>query len=95
MSDATGTRSTAYDMDLGASANNLSTILEIANLKVYDFGFYLHSENFDGGIPAAFEEIISEIESQSQYYILIGRQSTTESINAKFWIDISLPIPIP
>jgi len=28
------------------------------DFKVYDFGFYLHNENFDGEYPAVFEQVI-------------------------------------
>ena len=60
--------------------------------KVFSGGFYLPTTAFDGyGHPEAFEDMIAVAESQSDYYLLFGRQSDETGIFTKYWVELKLP----
>jgi hypothetical protein len=61
------------------------------SFKVYDFGFYLHNENMVGGYPEMFQTAITQVETQSQYYLLFGKQTESTGIYTKFWVAMKLP----
>ncbi len=98
LSDASGLTLTSEQLDeLEAAAANLVAVLppEFQNqFKVYDFGFYLHNEVFDGGYPAVFEKVIAEVSSDptTPYYLLFGRQTDRTGVNTKIWVDLELPL---
>ncbi len=60
-------------------------------VKVFDFGFYLRNEVFQGGYPVVFEQAIVEAASHNSYYLLIGGQSDRTGVNSKIWVDLKLP----
>ena len=59
--------------------------------KVFDFGFYCHSEHFEGEFPEEFDMAIAEAQSLSPYYLLFGKQSDASGICSKIWVAIKLP----
>lgn len=61
------------------------------SFRVFDFGFYLLQNNFSGGLPAAFQQKIEEVNSLSPYYLLFGKQSDTNGVYTKFWLELKLP----
>jgi Protein of unknown function (DUF3289) len=61
------------------------------SFKVYDFGFYVHSEATIGGFPATFHSAIEKAKTQSKYYLIFGRQNDNKGINTKFWVALNLP----
>jgi hypothetical protein len=61
------------------------------SFKVYDFGFYLHNENMVGGYPEMFQAAITQLETQSPYYLLFGKQTDKTGIYTKFWFVLKMP----
>ncbi len=59
------------------------------DFRVYDFGFYLHNENFDGNYPAVFEQVKSQIDKP--YYLLFGKQTDSTGVYSKIWVEVKLP----
>ncbi len=94
LTDASGIDRTPYIGELEVAADALVAVLppEYQNqFKVFDFGFYLHHEVFEGGYQGVFEKMKIEAAEISPYYLLIGKQSDQDGIYSKFWIDINLP----
>ena len=91
LADASGFDTDPYQEQLERAADSLVAALPEefrADFKVFDFGFYLHNETFEGGYPEAFDLAIQEAASQSTYYLLFGKQSDQRGIYTKFWVDI-------
>jgi hypothetical protein len=62
------------------------------SFKVFGFGFYAELEYYDGySYPQAFLDMKAEVEQESPYYLLIGRQSDHTGIFTKFWVEVKLP----
>ncbi len=59
------------------------------DFRVYDFGFYLHNENFDGSYPEVFEQVKSQIDKP--YYLLFGKQTDSKGVYSKIWVEVKLP----
>jgi hypothetical protein len=60
------------------------------DFKVYDAGFYIHMENFNGfGYPEGFSQLANSI--SSPYYVLVGKQNESRGLFTKFWVDVKLP----
>ncbi len=59
------------------------------DFRVYDFGFYLHNENFDGSYPDVFEQVKSQIDKP--YYLLFGKQTDSTGVYNKIWVEVKLP----
>jgi len=59
------------------------------DFRVYDFGFYLHNEHFDGNYPAVFEQVKSQIDKP--YYLLFGKQTDSTGVYSKIWVEVKLP----
>jgi hypothetical protein len=93
--DASGIMPTQYQLDaLESAACRLRDSLPAAfqnSFKVYDFGFYLHNETMVGGYPEMFQTAITQVETQSQYYLLFGKQTESTGIYTKFWVAMKLP----
>lgn len=80
--------------DLKRYADTLAQVLPEpyrSDFRVYDFGFYVYQEYFNGGFPSVFQDKIDEVASLSPYYLLFGKQSDRSGTYTKFWIDIRLP----
>ena len=95
LSDASGIVPTQDQLDtLEKAACRLRDSLPAAfqnSFKVYDFGFYLHNENMVGGYPETFQAAIAQVQAQSQYYLLFGKQTDQTGIYTKFWVALKLP----
>jgi hypothetical protein len=96
LADQTGFEPTAAQLaELEAAALQLRAAFPDTNHRrdfaVFDFGFYLHSEQTTGGYPEAFQMAIDSVKQIRPYYLLFGRQSTAEGLNGKFWVDLKLP----
>jgi hypothetical protein len=61
------------------------------SFKIYDFGFYSNNEYFEGNFSDMFPKIIDEVQQQSPYYLLFGKQTDNSGIYTKFWIELKLP----
>jgi hypothetical protein len=61
-----------------------------SDFAVYDFGFYLHQERYEGGVPGVFQAKVAEVEGLSSYYFLIGRAIKTQGF-LDFYIELKLP----
>jgi hypothetical protein len=61
------------------------------DFAVYDFGFYLHQEGFAGGVPAVFQAKVAEVESESAYFLLFGRQLSRGGGVSEVWVEVRLP----
>ncbi len=59
------------------------------DFRVYDFGFYLHNENFDGSYPEVFEQVKSQIDKP--YYLLFGKQTDSTGVYSKIIVELKLP----
>jgi hypothetical protein len=96
LADQTGFMPTQAQLDtLEVAAQALRAAFPDTNHRrdfaVYDFGFYLHSEQTTGGYPEAFQMAIDSVKQIRPYYLLFGRQSTVDGVNGKFWVDLKLP----
>ena len=58
---------------------------------VYDFGFYLHQEQYEGGFPQVFADKLAEVEQLSPYFLLFGRQTDQSGVNSRMWMGMKLP----
>jgi hypothetical protein len=61
------------------------------DFAVYDFGFYLHQEGFAGGVPGVFQAKVVEVEQESVYFLLFGRQLSRGGGVAEIWLKAKLP----
>ncbi|MEQ8703350.1 MAG: hypothetical protein RIC19_05500 [Phaeodactylibacter sp.] len=61
------------------------------DFAVYDFGFYLHQQGYEGGMPQVFQDKIAEVEQESPYFLLFGRELSNNSGLGRIWVEVSLP----
>ncbi|MEZ5043964.1 MAG: hypothetical protein R2828_28975 [Saprospiraceae bacterium] len=61
------------------------------SFKVFDFGFYLHQESYQGSFPEVLQQKIDEVANLSPYYLLFGKQTDKTGVYTKFWVDLKLP----
>ena len=68
--------------------NNLQT-----SFKVFDTGFYLHSESMVGGIDAVWEKVKDDVASDSgnSFYLIFGRENSIDGANSKIRVELKLP----
>jgi hypothetical protein len=59
--------------------------------KVFDFGFYVFSKDLKGGNPPIFQQAIDKAKEESEFYILFGKESSSDGIYTTFWFDMKLP----
>ncbi len=92
--DATGQDHSNYDQRLQDSTDALLDIFIndsfADSFAIYDFGFYLHNEVFQGGFPGVFEQVTAQVEAQTEYFILIGRAYDDEG-NFELFIKSKFP----
>lgn len=62
-----------------------------SDFKVIEYGLYLHTPLTNEGVIALFEQTKDSAASKSPYYLLITKQSDSDGIYSKFWVDIKLP----
>jgi len=94
--DATGSLafSTEELAELEAAACSLRAVFPTAfqnDFAVYDFGFYLHQQGYEGGMPQVFQDKIAEVEQESPYFLLFGRELLRGGALGKVWVEVQLP----
>ncbi|NRA49298.1 MAG: hypothetical protein HRU12_09195 [Phaeodactylibacter sp.] len=94
--DATGSIafSTAQLAELEAAACSLRAVFPTEfqdDFAVYDFGFYLHQQGYEGGMPQVFQDKIAEVEQESPYFLLFGRELSNNSGLGRIWVEVRLP----
>ena len=62
------------------------------DFRVYDFGFYPLVQSVPAGFEPTWNRLIDQVQAQSPYYLLLGKQSDKDGIYTKFWIDLKIPI---
>ena len=62
------------------------------DFAVYDFGFYLHQQGYEGGMPQVFQDKIAEVEQESPYFLLFGRELSNNSGLSRIWVEVRLPL---
>ncbi len=72
LSDATGISiSASEEAELQRAADSLIAAFPVAfqdSFKVYDCGFYLQQEHYQGGYPEVFGKLVDEAGAQSKYW---------------------------
>jgi hypothetical protein len=94
LSDMSGYNTDAYQTNLSSVADDLinSLPVDIKNkFKVYDFGFYIITENFEGGYRKELDKIINKITQQSPYYLIFGKETTREGLYKNMYVELNLP----
>ncbi len=92
LDDISGVDTDEYQNSLKAAACELVQAFPEdfrRDFRVYDFGFYLHNENFDGSYPEVFEQVKSQIDKP--YYLLFGKQTDSTGVYSKIWVEVKLP----
>ncbi len=92
LNDISGVDTDEYQNSLKAAACELVQAFPDdfrRDFRVYDFGFYLHNEHFDGNYPAVFEQVKSQIDKP--YYLLFGKQTDSTGVYSKIWVEVKLP----
>ena len=62
------------------------------DFKVYSFDFYSISKYYRSGYPEIFEDILSQVRSESTYYLLIGNASDKSNLYAETYVKINIPL---
>lgn len=96
LSDATGSDMSEYQTDLEAKACELQQAFptEYQNqFKVYDFGFYSLNEYTQGGFDAVMDKMKTSANSQSNFFLIFGRQFSDSKGRTKVWVDFLIPDP--
>jgi hypothetical protein len=93
LDDISGINTDQYQAELQDTACKLAAVLLDFKdkFKVFDFGFYVHAENFEEGFPEEFDNAIAEADQLSPYYLLFGKQSDRNGIYTKIWVKVKLP----
>jgi hypothetical protein len=97
LTDASGITPTAEELSsIETAAQKAIDILPVADrplFKVYDAGFYIHNVVMIGGVPPIWEQIKTDVENlpSSEYYLIFGRESSSEGLNTKARVKIKLP----
>lgn len=94
LADFSGFDTSPYQSELESAACELIEAFPAEfqdDFRVYDFGFYPHNENLNGSFQNIWNNIIQEVENQSQFYLIFGKESDNEGNYNKFWIDLKLP----
>jgi hypothetical protein len=64
-----------------------------SKFKVYDFGFYSLTRNYEGGYDAVWEKVKTDVDAktESDHYIIFGRESSDAGPNTKIRVELVLP----
>ncbi|NRA51503.1 MAG: hypothetical protein HRU12_20455 [Phaeodactylibacter sp.] len=94
--DATGSLafSTEQLAELEATACSLRAVFPTEfqdDFAVYDFGFYLHQQGYEGGMPQVFQDKIAEVAQESPYFLLFGRELGSFPSGGRFWVELVVP----
>lgn len=95
--EASGYNVQARQAELEAKACELVAAFDSTDFanqfKVFSFGFYMQLESYDGySYPQAFLDMQAQVQQESPYYLLIGRQSDPSGVFTKYWVEVKLPI---
>jgi hypothetical protein len=97
LTDASGITPTTEELSsIETAVQQAVDILPTADrplFKVYDAGFYIHNIVMIGGIPPVWEQIKTDVENlpSSEYYLIFGRESSSEGLNTKVRVKLKLP----
>jgi hypothetical protein len=94
--DASGFDTAPFQADLNAAAQELCQLFDSlgfeGQFKVFSAGFYTEQEFYGSfGYPGAFDSLKTKAAAESPYYLLIGRESNSERLFDRFFIDLLLP----
>ena len=92
--DATGSIAFSTAQLAAAAACSLRAVFPPEfqdDFAVYDFGFYLHQQGYEGGMPQVFQDKIAEVEQESPYFLLFGRELGAFPLGGRFWIELVVP----
>jgi hypothetical protein len=94
--DASGIDVAPFQNDLNTAACELQSSFPSefqSSFKVFGYGYYriLTSANDGQNSLPSFEASKVQAQAESDYYLLIGKQSTDAGIYSKFWVDVKLP----
>ena len=95
LDNATGQSFTSDELaQLDTAACALREVFPTAfqnDFAVYDFGFYLHQQGYEGGMPQVFQDKIAEVEQESPYFLLFGRELGSFPSGGRFWVELVVP----
>jgi hypothetical protein len=94
IADMSGIDNAPYQTQLENAACELKNSFpeEFRNkFKVYDFGFYSMTEYMQGGFQAVWDKVVLNAASESEYYLVFGKQTDHSGVYTKFWVAINLP----
>lgn len=93
LSDLSGVDLSGSDNEVESAACDLRDSLPAnfrSDFKVYDAGFYIFMDKFNGfTYPEGFEVLRGSV--SSTYYVLVGKQNDPNGLFTKFWVDVNLP----
>ena len=74
-------------------AVNILPVTDQPLFRVYDVGFYVHTPATIGGIPEVWEQVMTNVENDpsSDYYLILGRESSNEGVNRRIRAKLKLP----
>lgn len=100
LEDNTGINRTKYKEDLEAATIQLNTVFELVdeehqlglfnNVKIYDYGFFLHNTSYENGRIETLNEIRKKIPT-TEYYIIFARESDSHGLNSNLHVLSNLP----
>jgi hypothetical protein len=61
------------------------------NFKVFSYGFYMLNPSMVNGVEQMRLRAKTQSEAESQYFLLIMKQSSSEGLYTKFFVEIKLP----
>jgi hypothetical protein len=85
-----------FQAELNTAAQKLCVLFDSLGFqnkfKVFSAGFYVPQEAYKGyGYPDAFDKLKARAALASDYYLLIGRESNSDGVFGRFWVDLKLP----
>ena len=92
LDDASGFDTSPYLSELESAACALRSSFPEAlrdSFAVYDFGFYLHHGDYEGGVEKVFQDKIDEIVGLSKYYLAFGKELRGNNLLVR--IEYNLP----
>ena len=95
LGDYSGFDTSPYLDTLEAAACDLIRSLpsEFQNqFRVYDFGFYRLNEYMEEGVDKIWQEMIRQVEQMTPYYLIFGKESSTQGIYSTIRVAVKLPL---
>lgn len=97
LTDASGTKVSGSQLTiLENAAQDAIDVLPAADaalFKIYDAGFYVHTESTIEGVTPIWDKIKADIENDpnSEYYLIFGRESNSQGLNRRIRVELKLP----